>query len=171
MSVNLILWFHECLQCALRLHSLNSSGKSKVQLTWRDVCECAVCTYLCRSSWVSSNTVQSRSDCTVFAAVYIALPFWLHQRTYPRTCVGFLLRPRVVMHCGCYRYCHSHCVMPRSLLQVFCPVHVPCPFSSYTIISKKWGHFYRGGGMSYHLLPWFQPGTHSASANAYFYIP
>jgi len=69
MSVNLILWFHECLQCALRLHSLNSSGKSKVQLTWRDVCECAVCTYLCRSSWVSSNTVQSRSDCTVFGFI------------------------------------------------------------------------------------------------------
>ena len=51
--------------------------------------------------------------------------------------------------CSCC-YCHSHCVLQRSLLQVFFPVHVPFPFSSYTFISKNEDIFIGGGHVMSH---------------------
>ena len=83
-----------------------------------------------------------------FAALRVHLPFGLDRRTaHPRyafaSYVLFLVVGIAVHVC----YCHSHCVLQRSLLQVFSPVHVPFPFSSYTLIyKKKMRAFFIGGG-------------------------
>ena len=111
---------------------------------------------MCRERTFTLPTSASGKFATCALSVHLRLhlPFGLDRRTaHPRYAFASYVLFLVVGIAVHVSYCHSHCVLQRSLLQVFSPVHVPFPFSSYTVIGKNDDIFIGGG----HVMSYSQP--------------